>query len=114
MYSAIARNKRNTVFIIILFLLMIAGLAWLANAVYSPGGYGIFVLTIVVATLYAAVQYFMAGRQAVSMSGGVRLNSKADNPRLWRIVENLSITTGSPMPQVYVIQDPAPNAFATC
>lgn len=114
MYSAIARNKRNTVFIIILFLIMIAGLGWLANAVYSPpGSYGILVLTVVVAILYAFVQYFMAGRQAVSMSGGVRLNSKADNPRLWRIVENLSITTGSPMPEIYIINDPAPNAFAT-
>ena len=38
---------------------------------------------------------------------------KADNPRLWRIVENLSITTGTPMPKVYIVNDPAPNAFAT-
>src|SRR5690606_19245055 len=35
------------------------------------------------------------------------------NPRLWRIVENLSITTGLPMPKVYIIDDPAPNAMAT-
>ncbi len=38
---------------------------------------------------------------------------KKDNPRLWRIVENLSITEGLPMPKVYIIDDPAPNAFAT-
>ncbi|MBC7443824.1 MAG: M48 family metalloprotease [Ramlibacter sp.] len=114
MYSAIARNKRNTVFIIILFLLMIAGLGWLANYVYSPpGSYGILVMTIVIATGYALVQYFSAGRQAVALSGGVRLNTKAENPRLWNIVENLSITTGTPMPEIYVINDPAPNAFAT-
>ena len=50
MYSAIARNKRNTVFIIILFLAIIAGLGWLANYVYSPkGSYGILILTIVIA-----------------------------------------------------------------
>jgi heat shock protein HtpX len=36
-----------------------------------------------------------------------------DHPRLWRVVENLSITTGTPMPKIYVISDPAPNAFAT-
>src|SRR5665647_1383617 len=114
MYSAIARNKRNTVFTIILFLAIIGGLGWLANDVYSPpGSYGILVMTLVVATLYAVVQYFFAGRQAIAMSGGVRLDSQADNPRLWRIVENLSITTGTPMPEVYVINDPAPNAFAT-
>jgi len=113
MYSAIARNKRNTVFIIIFFLALIAGLGWLANYVYGQGGYGIFIATIVIAGLYALLQYFMAGRQAVALSGGVKLNSKADNPRLWRIVENLSITTGTPMPEVYLINDPAPNAFAT-
>ena len=114
MYSAIARNKRNTVFIIILFLVMIAGLGWLANYVYSPpGSYGILVMTLVVAIGYAVVQYFMAGRQAAAMSGGVKIHSKAEHPRLWNIVENLSITTGTPMPEIYVISDPAPNAFAT-
>ena len=114
MYSAIARNKRNTVFIIILFLAIIAGLGWLANYVYSPkGSYGILILTIVIAGGYALVQYFAAGRQAIAMSGGIRVNSKSDHPRLWNTVENLSITTGSPMPEIYIINDPAPNAFAT-
>ncbi|MBN9612883.1 MAG: M48 family metallopeptidase, partial [Actinobacteria bacterium] len=56
--------------------------------------------------------YFMAGRQAISMSGARRIEL-ADNPRLYRIVENLSITTGTPMPEVYIVNDPAPNAFAT-
>ncbi|MEB0004871.1 M48 family metalloprotease [Cryobacterium sp. RTC2.1] len=113
MYSAIARNKRNTVFIIILFLGIIAGLGWIANAVYGRGGYGILILTIVVAAGYALVQYFAAGRQAIAMSGGIRVNSKAEHPRLWNTVENLSITTGTPMPEIYIINDPAPNAFAT-
>lgn len=111
MYSAIARNKRNTVFIIIFFLLIIGALGWLAGAIYqSPS---MVVVTLVVATLYALFQYFMAGRQAVAMSGGVEITSVTDHPRLWRVVENLSITTGTPMPKIYVISDPAPNAFAT-
>jgi len=46
------------------------------------------------------------------MSGAQEIQ-KRDNPRLWRVVENLSITTGTPMPKVYIINDPAPNAFAT-
>ena len=111
MYSAIARNKRNTVFIIIFFLLVIGALGWLAGYIYqSPS---MVVTTLVVATLYAVFQYFMAGRQAVAMSGGVEITSVTDHPRLWRVVENLSITTGTPMPKIYVISDPAPNAFAT-
>ena len=111
MYSAIARNKRNTVFIIIFFLLIIGGLGWLAGAIYNSPS--MVVTTLVVATLYAVFQYFMAGRQAVAMSGGVEITSVTDHPRLWRVVENLSITTGTPMPKIYVISDPAPNAFAT-
>ncbi len=113
MYSAIARNKRNTVFIILFFLAIIGGLGWLANYVYGRGSYSILIFTLVFATAYAVFQYFAAGRQAISMSGGIRVNSKVDHPRLWNTVENLSITTGTPMPEIYIINDPAPNAFAT-
>jgi heat shock protein HtpX len=113
MYSAIARNKRNTVFIIVLFLAVISGLGWLAGLAYGVQGPGVLILTLVIAAGYALIQYFAAGRQSIAMSGGIRVNSVSDHPRLWRIVENLSITTGTPMPEVYIINDPAPNAFAT-
>jgi len=114
MYSAIAKNKRNTVFIMLFFFAIIAGLGWLANAVYGPrNSYGIFIAVVVIAGLYVLIQYYAAGRQAVAMSGGVKLTSKSDNVRLWRTVENLSIATGMPMPEIYIINDPAPNAFAT-
>lgn len=111
MYRAIARNKRNTVFIILFFLAIIGGLGWLAAWVYQD--LTIVIVTVVIASAYALIQYFTADKQAIAMSGAIQLHSKADHPRLWRTVENLSITTGSPMPKVYVISDPAPNAFAT-
>ncbi|WP_026378723.1 M48 family metalloprotease [Agromyces italicus] len=111
MYRAIAKNKRNTVFIILFFLAVIGGLGWLAATIYQD--LTIVVVTLVVAIGYALIQYFTADRQALSMSGAVEITSKAEHPRLWRTVENLSITTGTPMPRVYVISDPAPNAFAT-
>jgi heat shock protein HtpX len=110
MYRAIARNKRNTVFILIFFLAIIGGLGWLASVIYNSPT--IVIITLVVATAYAVFQYFMAGSQALAMSGAVEIE-KADNPRLWNTVENLSIATGTPMPRVYIINDPAPNAFAT-
>ena len=110
MYRAIAKNKRNTVFIIVLFLLIISGLGVLAAFVYNSTS--IAVTVIVIAVAYAAIQYFAASRLAISISGGQEIQ-KADNPRLYRIVENLSITDGLPMPKVYIINDPAPNAFAT-
>lgn len=110
MYRNIAKNKRNTVFIIILFILIIGGLGALAALIYQD--VSIVVITLVVAIAYAVFQYFAASSQALSLSGAREIQ-KADNPRLYRIVENLSITTGTPMPKVYLINDPAPNAFAT-
>lgn len=110
MYRAIARNKRNTVFIILLFLVLIGALGWLAAYIYNS--YTILVVVLIGAVLYALFQYYLASSQALSMSGAVPIQ-KADNPRLWNIVENLSITTGTPMPAVYIVNDPAPNAFAT-
>lgn len=68
--------------------------------------------TVIGAGIFTVIQYFAASRQALSMSGAVEIQ-KSDNPRLYRIVENLSITTGTPMPKVYIVNDPAPNAFAT-
>ncbi len=110
MYRAIRRNKVNSFFIILLFLGIVGGLGYLAAYIYrSPG---IVITVVAVAAIYAVIQYFMAGRQAISMSGARRI-TQTDHPRLYRIVENLAITTGTPMPEVYIIDDPAPNAFAT-
>ncbi|MFC4225016.1 M48 family metallopeptidase [Lysinibacter cavernae] len=110
MYSAIRKNKINTALIIVLFILIIGGLGWLASYVY--GNPTIVYFTVGFALLYALIQYFTASKQAIAMSGARKIE-KADNPRLYRIVENLSITTGTPMPEVYIVNDPAPNAFAT-
>lgn len=112
MYRAIAANKRNTVFIIALFLIIIAGLGFALSLVLGGDPYFITAATFIGASVYALIQYFAASRQALSMSGARQIQ-KSDDPRLYRIVENLSITTGTPMPKVYIIDDPAPNAFAT-
>ncbi|MFD1714342.1 M48 family metalloprotease [Amnibacterium flavum] len=113
MYSAIAKNKRNTVFILLAFVVLIGALGLLAQWAYGrPGDYSIAILIVLGAAAFAVFQYFAAGSEAIAMAGAVPIQ-KSDNPRLYRIVENLSITTGSPMPKVYIVNDPAPNAFAT-
>jgi heat shock protein HtpX len=110
MYSAIAANKRNTVFIIIFFVLLIGGLATWAGYATGYGSSAFMIIGFV--ALYALIQYYAAGAFAVAASGAVEI-TKADNPRLWRIVENISISEGMPMPKVYLIKDEAPNAFAS-
>ncbi len=110
MYRAIRKNKVNTVLIVFLFLLIIGGLGALAAFIYQS--WTIVVVTVVVAGLYALLQYFFASSQALAVAGAREI-AKADNPRLWRIVENLAITEGIPMPRVFIVDDAAPNAFAT-
>jgi len=110
MYSAIAANKRNTVLIIAIFIVIIGGLgaltAWIADNWWIAG------ITLVGAAAYAIIQYFAATSETIALTGAREI-SKWDEPRLYRIVENLAITEGLPMPKVYIIDDPAPNAFAT-
>jgi heat shock protein HtpX len=110
-YRAIAANKRKTVVIIVMFVIFIGLIGLIFDWAYG-GGYTIFIGTLVGATAYTLFQYFSAGSQALSMAGARQIQ-KADNPRLYRIVENLAISEGLPMPKVYIVDDPAPNAFAT-
>jgi heat shock protein HtpX len=112
MYRAIAANKRNTVFIIALFVIIIAGLGYVATFFVGGDPFTITIGTLIGAGVYTLIQYFAASRQALAISGAHEIQ-KSDDPRLYRIVENLAITNGMPMPKVYVIPDDAPNAFAT-
>ena len=111
MYNAIAANKRNTILVMAAFVGIIGAIAWVVSYIYG-GNTSIFYITLVVAAVYALIQYFAASRLAVAMTGAQQIE-KRDNPRLYRMVEKLAITTGMPTPKVYIIDDPAPNAFAT-
>jgi heat shock protein HtpX len=115
LYRAIAANKRNTIFIMMIFVIIIAAIAFAVNYIWGDGqegGYGIFYAVVIGAGAYTVLQFFIAGKQALAITGARQIQ-RADNPRLYNIVENLSITTGLPMPKVYIINDPAPNAFST-
>lgn len=110
MYKQIAANKRHTVFIMIAFIVLVSVIgcvfAWAMDDWYLT------FYTLIIAAVYALFQYFAASSLAVAMTGAQEIQ-KRDNPRLYKAVENLSITAGLPMPKVYIIDDPAPNAFAT-
>lgn len=110
MYSGIAANKRKTVLIMMIFLLILAGIGY-AVELYT-GNFLSFVIIFGIALIWSIISYFTAAKIALGLNGAKQI-IKNDNVRLWRIVENLSITDGLPMPKVYIIDDPAPNAFAT-
>ncbi|MGH7196649.1 MAG: M48 family metalloprotease [Candidatus Saccharimonadales bacterium] len=110
MYTEVASNKRKTWLIMALFIAIIGVLGWIASNLYGRPSF--LYLALIIGGVYALIQYFLAAKLAIAMNGAKQVTKK-EAPRLYRTVENLSIATGSPMPKVYVIDDPAPNAFAT-
>lgn len=111
MYSEIARNKRKTFYIMFAFIVIVAGLGWIAS-LYFVGSSTLMPYILAGSLIYVAISYFTGAKTALAVNGAKEI-SKQDNPRLWRIVENLAITEGLPMPKVYIMDDPALNAFAT-
>lgn len=110
MYKEIARNKRKTVYIMLIFIVVVAALGWLLSEYLGHPLITPFILAG--SLIYVLFSYFAGSKMALAVNGAKEIK-KQDNPRLWRIVENLSITEGLPMPKVYIMDDPAPNAFAT-
>lgn len=110
MYKEISTNKRKSVFIMLLFVVFVSGIAWLFGL--YVGNPSITPYVLVGALVYTLLTYYSGSKLALAVNGAKSIE-KRDNPRLYRIVENLAITDGLPMPAVYIIQDPAPNAFAT-
>lgn len=111
MYSQIAANKRKTVYLIVVFLLLVGLLSWIFS-LFTTGQASITVEVLAAAIVYAAIAYFVSSKAVLALNRAEPI-SKKDNPRLYRIVENLSITDGLPTPQIYIMDDPGLNAFAT-
>ena len=113
MYSEIASNKRKSWIIIFVFTLLL-GLAGWAFGTYRVGdGASGLGLALMVSIIMTFTSWFAGDSIALSSSGAEELKDRATFPTLWNIVENISITAGIPMPRIYIVQDEAPNAFAT-
>lgn len=110
MYKAISANKRNTILIMAVFIAIIGAIGWIVSYFYGDVNIAYYIIGF--ATFYAILQYFVATSLSIAMTGSHQIQ-KSDNPRLYKVVENIAITTGSPTPKIYIIDDPAPNAMAS-
>lgn len=110
-YDRIATNKRQTWIMMLVFVVVLGAFATLIGLVIGlPWQAAPFVFAALGA--YAAISYYASAGVALAVSGAHEV-TKEEEPDLYRVVENLSIGSGLPMPKVYVIEDSAPNAFAT-
>lgn len=110
-YTAITSNKRKSVLLLTFFVLFLLLLGWLLGYV-TESGYAYLILATIIAIVMSLVGYYQGDRLALWTAGAQRV-TKEELPYVYRIVENLAITAGLPTPAVYIINDDAPNAFAT-
>jgi heat shock protein HtpX len=111
LYDQIARNKRNSVLLMISAVLLLAVLGFVFGAYYDAPISGMLVAAGA-AAIYLLISYY-AGDKIVMLSMGAHEIEKRDNPQLFNVVEEMSIAAGLPIPRIYVIQSAASNAFAT-
>lgn len=111
MYKEIDSNKRRTALLLGLFLVFVIGLGYLLAWYFNNPV--ILVLAVIIAVVQALVSYYYSDSITLAVSGAKEVPRKAPFLDLHRLVENLAITAGLPKPRIYVIDDSAPNAFAT-
>ncbi len=115
MYKQIARNKRDSWFLMTLVVLILLGLGFAiggATMHTTTGGIGLLGVFGVVAIVWSLISYYAGAGMALAVSGA-RAVTHEQEPQLYNVVEEMSVASGMPMPKVYVIEQDAPNAFAT-
>ena len=111
MYDQVASNKRRSALLVAAFLVVVLGAAWAFNLLIGGGVAGLLV-ALVIAGGMAAAAYWKSDAVALAMSHA-RPADPVEHARLHNLVEGLCIAGGLPKPRVYVVEDDAPNAFAT-
>jgi len=110
-YNQISSNRWRTYFIIALFIFFISGFFFLIGQyLQSPTEY--FILGFIISLISSIAGYFYSDR-IVLLTVGAKPADKKDYFDFYTVTENLAIADGVPMPKIYVISDPSPNAFAT-
>ena len=110
-YDFIASNKRKTALIMAVFGVFVLAIGYAVDRYYRTGGAAIMIAAAW--SVASGLASYFTGDKVALLVAGARPVDGASNPYLHRMVENLCISTGLPLPKVYVIDDPAINAFAT-
>ncbi len=111
LYTAMSANKRNSFFIIVAITAVLVMLGYFLGE-YWGSGYGGIVIAVLISLVMSLSAYYAGDKMVLGVSRAKRIEKK-DYPQLFNVIEELAISGGLPMPAVYVIDDTAPNAFAT-
>ena len=111
MYEQISRNKWKSFFLVLFFLCLIFALAWVFGELTNLGPHGL-ILAAIIAVAMTWGSYYASDKIVLAISRA-RPVEKKDYPYLYNVVEGLAIAAGLPKPRCYIIDDTAPNAFAS-
>lgn len=114
-YSQVSANRVKTWIVMLGFAFFITFLAYIfttALGFEGPSALGFSGVALIIAGVLNFISYYNSDRMVMAISGAKQI-AKKDNPIVFRTVENLCIASGLPMPKIYIINDTAPNAFAT-
>ena len=110
LYTNVESNTRKTWLYITLFLVLIIGIGWLIS--YYLQSPVILYIAVILSILMSFTSYWFSDKIVLAITKAKPIEKK-DNPQLYRIVENLCITAGLPLPRIYILEEAQPNAFAT-
>jgi heat shock protein HtpX len=111
LYTNQSSNVRKTWFMMTIFLLIVIAVGFVLSLMYNNSAILVFAIGLSLVMNIGA--YWFSDTLVLSMANARKIESKDEYPDLWNTLENLCITAGLPMPKLYIINDPAPNAFAT-
>ena len=112
LFDQIARNKRRTILLLLVFFALLAGIGAAAGYLLAGSGWTGLVLGLLIGAVYAAIMIFQSTNVVMAMNGAREI-TEADHPDYYHIVEDMAMVAQIPMPRVFIIDDPALNAFAT-
>jgi heat shock protein HtpX len=109
-YTHAESNIRKTWLLVSLFLVLVIGLGWAASYVFQ--NQGILVAAVIFSVVMNLASFWYSDKLVLAISKAKPV-SRSENPELYRVIENLCITAGLPLPKIYVSPEIQPNAFAT-
>lgn len=113
LYQQIAKNKRKTIFVLAGFLILVALIGAAIGYLFAGTAVGGIIIAGVLAVIYMSVMVSQSTDVVMNMNNAQEVHSAQEATELWHVVEDMAMVAQVPMPRVFIINDPSPNAFAT-
>lgn len=112
LFDQIVSNKRKTWILLLVFFLLLALVGYAVGYLFMRSGIGGLVIALIIGFIYALSMIFQSTEIVMSMNGAREIDEQTA-PDLYHVVEDMAMVAQIPMPRVFIIDDPALNAFAT-